>query len=542
MLIYKKSIIEERLLGIDIRDEVFSPYDWRKAEYIKHHGLNYLINVIYNEPFDATGIWTDINPKIILDKLFLQDSLTLHVSDYQYEGPQKYEVFEYGVLLRNYNELKAKFTAVFKEIGCEFIDDNHFLAPKEFYQDEYTVVSDWLKIRKGIETRKEIHTESLHLFWTSDGYPILEYDPAYSTQYKDIMQLTGTNILFSVSILSGKLKVRPVCRNQFSMIYRYISWQLPRSKGWSEYDPVFTRRPLLKHARGKLSIFLMQKGYNLVNGRFAGFPFASHGYEFEYNSEIGTIDYMENKVQKSMRGGKGLIKLLSFLGEDITPDEAKEILIKFESEIPSDGLEIISGKDIVTAYHYSSVWNPRRAREVMGDRYQSINIGTLGGSCMRHDYCKDYLQVYADSPNCKLLVRRDIDTGLIIARALLWETIDGKKLMDRIYGDEVSTKIFKDWARDNGYWRKRRQTSYDEYEWVKPDGTESNRYFQVQLIDTDTKIYVYDYQYPYMDTFKYINEDGTIGNGVTRNYGGSNVYLINNTDGTADACYDYALN
>ena len=92
--------------------------------------------------------------------------------------------------------------------------------------------------------------------------------------------------------------------------------------------------------------------------------------------------------------------------------------------------------------------------------------GSLGGSCMRPeaDYQgKDYLYSYNKiSPKLKIAYLTNT-LNQLVGRALLWEEVvtptgDIIKVMDRIYGSEDTIYQFIEWAQDNEYFYKTRQT------------------------------------------------------------------------------------
>lgn len=87
----------------------------------------------------------------------------------------------------------------------------------------------------------------------------------------------------------------------------------------------------------------------------------------------------------------------------------------------------------------------------LADNYQIVS-GQLGNSCMRHDRCQGYFGIYGMNPEvCKMVILTDVNNKLV-ARALLWIDIDGKKWMDRIYAIKDNTlNLFNTWATNNGY-------------------------------------------------------------------------------------------
>lgn len=153
-----------------------------------------------------------------------------------------------------------------------------------------------------------------------------------------------------------------------------------------------------------------------------------------------------------------------------------------------DFMEVVEGEDIRKWY--------------LEYNYDSIK-GDLGNSCMKHSKCQDYFDIYIENPEvCKLLILKNSNGDKIQARALLWQTIEGDLVMDRIYAYKNSLEdLFKHWADKNGY--KHSITIDDKY-------------------TVAIKNLPYDY-FPYMDTFSYYNfcdnlDDFEQGHGEDINY------------------------
>ncbi len=130
--------------------------------------------------------------------------------------------------------------------------------------------------------------------------------------------------------------------------------------------------------------------------------------------------------------------------------------------------EIVSGEKIKHWYYKDNYAN---------------QTGQLGSSCMRHESCQEYFNIYIENPDvCQLLIFKNITGDKINGRALLWTDVNGKKWIDRVYTIKDSySSLFNKWADENGY-------------------------ENIYRSDTNTKIKVKnrDYiEYPYLDTFSY---------------------------------------
>ncbi len=155
-------------------------------------------------------------------------------------------------------------------------------------------------------------------------------------------------------------------------------------------------------------------------------------------------------------------------------------------------LSVVSGSDIKRYYHYES--------------YQS-DRGTLGASCMKHDSSQKLLNVYSENPEqIKMLVMTD-SCGYLMGRALLWN-FDSYKLMDRIYTvcDEDYGFWFKKWATENGYLYKSEQNWYNTLFFEKNGDKKQQLRLKVSLPNKNFRYY------PYMDTFKFIDNDNNLYN------------------------------
>ena len=160
------------------------------------------------------------------------------------------------------------------------------------------------------------------------------------------------------------------------------------------------------------------------------------------------------------------------------------------------------------------------------DNYSKI-LGTdtnLFNSCMRYDSCRDYLDIYVDNVEVVSLLVANDSNGKVLGRAILWTMHDGKKAMDTIYAHDSLTNSFIQWANDNGYFYKSRQSCH-------------HNDFDKHL--TDGHIYMpcvilkhYDYsEYPYMDTLSILEDNQLRSKHITNEY-----RILKSTDGGFEDC------
>ena len=168
------------------------------------------------------------------------------------------------------------------------------------------------------------------------------------------------------------------------------------------------------------------------------------------------------------------------------------------------------------------------------DNYMDV-CGTLGGSCMRHEKCQRYLNIYTDNPEqISLLVLKSEDENFsdkCVGRAIVWKGIemDGTVgvFMDRIYTSKDSdVNLFKNYATKMGWYYKEEQDASENCNIVSPNGE----------VIKDVLLYIKldkgDFsRYPYMDTMKSLDPySGRLKN--TRDYD----YWLEETDGGNGTC------
>jgi len=111
--------------------------------------------------------------------------------------------------------------------------------------------------------------------------------------------------------------------------------------------------------------------------------------------------------------------------------------------------------------------------EVKGDKivdyYYEDNylerMGSLGSSCMRYKDCQSRIKFYAEHNNCSLAIMLVADK--IAGRAIIWDCIDGSRVMDRIYTCyERHEKLFIDYCKSNNI-----QFIYDYKTRIKSNST-----------------------------------------------------------------------
>ena len=132
----------------------------------------------------------------------------------------------------------------------------------------------------------------------------------------------------------------------------------------------------------------------------------------------------------------------------------------------------------------------------------------------------NYFDIYSRNKQVKLVIlygdngtltpEGEFKSDKIKGRALLWElTMNGSPVtfMDRIYTvNDSDTDLFKEFAQQNGWWYKSRQSMEQDEDFT--DGkTTTNALLVADLDRTDFE------KYPYTDTISFINtNDNTASN------------------------------
>ena len=219
---------------------------------------------------------------------------------------------------------------------------------------------------------------------------------------------------------------------------------------------------------------------------------------------------------QEVRVGSLIQSLLKKSGEEVDGSELEDFVVKFNSEVRSRkenifrDFKIVKGEDIRNYYLYSS--------------YESDEY-TLGTSCMRHNRCQSYLDIYVKNPNqvSMVILFSEKNPDKIRGRALLWNVEYDKGydavFMDRIYiNNSPDTELFKKFAKKSGFIYKKDQ------DYSKDGFMYGDKLTEIQRIEVKLENQSFD-KYPYVDTLTYY----TPWSGKLNNIEGE--YELNETDG-----------
>jgi hypothetical protein len=174
--------------------------------------------------------------------------------------------------------------------------------------------------------------------------------------------------------------------------------------------------------------------------------------------------------------------------------------------------DVVNGDKILGAY--------------LETNYSKI-LGTdtnLFNSCMRYDSCQDYLSIYVDNTDVVSLLVANDSNGKVLGRAILWVMHDGKKAMDTIYAHDSLTPSFIQWANDNNYFYKSRQSCHhNDFDRHLTDG-------HIYLPCVVLKHFDYS-EFPYMDTLSILE-----GNQLRSEHNTNEYKILKSTDGGYEDC------
>ena len=201
----------------------------------------------------------------------------------------------------------------------------------------------------------------------------------------------------------------------------------------------------------------------------------------------GTIDRSAVK-RTPMKLGRVLWSIVDCLkreGHDAPSDaETASLVDAFKARNNQTvSFDVVDGADIVH-------WYNERTYDTDEPTY------SLAASCMRHSYCADFLDIYAENPEKVALVIATRGDRLI-GRALLWRLDNGGYYLDRQYGRDETQKAIVNFARSR----------HDDLT-VYGSGLAYSATLAVTLKHYDFR------EYPYMDTLAYLSmETGTLQDG-----------------------------
>lgn len=242
-------------------------------------------------------------------------------------------------------------------------------------------------------------------------------------------------------------------------------------------------------------------------------------YNIDKLSEVDPIaGKVWSKNRQEIKVGKGIRAILKSNEIDVEAKDLEEFVNLFKATMDKMNdkfsfFQEVKGEEIAYWYKYTNY---------------AQRSGTLGTSCMSN-VPSEYFDIYVKNPDvCSLLIfKSPDDESKILARALLWTTTDGKKFLDRIYTiNDSDVQLFKDYAKENGWYSKINNNSTATDHVVSPSG-------EYEYIDLTVDVESGEYDsYPYLDTLKYYDPN----NGTLSTEEEDGTYTLESTEGHGSNC------
>ncbi len=234
---------------------------------------------------------------------------------------------------------------------------------------------------------------------------------------------------------------------------------------------------------------------------------------FAADSKVGELDFNTFKSGfNTMSVGRLVRHLLENNNIEFTNTEIEDFVNEFKylnNQKKSGQIKIVEGEDIRKWYNE--------------ENYFQKDGTELYNSCMKHEYCQKFFDIYVKNPGVIRLIILLDENNLLRARALVWKTSVGY-YVDRVYHTEkYEEMLIQDWAKRN----VAHDVKFHPRDMLTDD-------MSVRLTDSTTKYNEYDF-YPYMDTFQiYIPQTKTLyTQGMDDNtyYAYKDVYILDSTNG-----------
>ena len=172
-------------------------------------------------------------------------------------------------------------------------------------------------------------------------------------------------------------------------------------------------------------------------------------------------------------------------------------------------LKLVSGEDIRDWYNCQNYYKC---------------TSTLGNSCMSHENCSSFFDLYCEQPECQMLIALKEDK--LAARALVW-TIGDRTFLDRVYYiEDALLNVFINYAKERKWYLR-------ESNCLLSDGCDQfflspeDDYKESKPINFELKLKRFYSEWPYVDTFRYLDAN----NLTMTTYNRANTHCCSFTDG-----------
>lgn len=171
-------------------------------------------------------------------------------------------------------------------------------------------------------------------------------------------------------------------------------------------------------------------------------------------------------------------------------------------------------------------------RKVFLIKNVAAEVGDYATNCMRYESTQKFLDIFVENPEVISAIVLTNEDNKILSRALLWKTTDGSTVMDRVYAVDPGWKrVLHNWANDQGfYYRAKDDTKPFNTDIFIHNGREVIKQFTVQLKSSRFETY------PYLDTFFYLDTEGTLHNYAPKY---KNYYELKSSNGLPSSFVQY---
>ena len=228
------------------------------------------------------------------------------------------------------------------------------------------------------------------------------------------------------------------------------------------------------------------------------------------------------KNRQDVRVGRSMNALLVLASREddtakFTPREIEIFVNLYKSQIDKFNdkfslFDVVKGREIYDRYQFENYYEPS---------------GSLANSCMA-EADSSWLLPYTENDSVSLVIYKSQDADdMIIGRAILWDCMDGKKFMDRVYSNSDSdVDLFRDYALENGWWCKLNNNSSSYINSIGPNNQREDH------LDVKVELKKGYENFPYMDTLKFYSPStGIISNSKPES---GLYYFCESTDGEYD--------
>lgn len=180
------------------------------------------------------------------------------------------------------------------------------------------------------------------------------------------------------------------------------------------------------------------------------------------------------------------------------PNLAQSLSEKVHIELlksSTNNLNVVEIKGDLIAYFYNNKNYYVKPNSDRGLNWLTANLGggsggTLASSCMRYNNCFPKIMFFANNPDTVSMLSIIDKNKKIKSRAILWTSLTGEKLMDRIYYSSEKSKVdLKAYAKQKGY--------IDIYDNFEDEFIEQNPKDFIVNVNLDASS-----NYPYFDSMR----------------------------------------